>query len=67
MERDCGALGECLLDQNPHVRRAVYKVTSAWLMELRERYSYFHYMLPLILTGLVPLRITQLSRVTEST
>lgn len=53
IELVCGALGECLLDQNPHVRRAVYEVASSWLAELRDRYSYFYCILPLILTGFV--------------
>lgn len=44
------SLGECLLDHNPHVRVAVLRTVSVWFLKLRSRYSYFHYMLPLILT-----------------
>jgi dynein assembly factor 5 len=29
----------------------VINVVGTWMLELRDRYSYFHMMLPLLLTG----------------
>ena len=48
-----GALGECLLDQNAQIRLSVLKVAAFWFTELRDRYSYFRYLLPLVLIELV--------------
>ncbi|CAG9767080.1 unnamed protein product [Ceutorhynchus assimilis] len=45
-------MAEKLFDQIPTVRQAVAQEASRWLLEHRDRYSYFHKMLPLILTGL---------------
>ncbi|PSN32857.1 Dynein assembly factor 5 [Blattella germanica] len=45
-------LAERLFDQTPMVRQAVISVIGMWLVELPDRYSFFHRLLPLILTGL---------------
>ncbi|GJQ73535.1 hypothetical protein Trydic_g13886 [Trypoxylus dichotomus] len=47
-----GPLAERLFDQIPAVRRTVAQVAARWLLEYRDRYSFFHKLLPLILTGL---------------
>ncbi|CAB3999599.1 dynein assembly factor 5, axonemal-like, partial [Paramuricea clavata] len=39
-------------DENPAVRSMVSTVVGGWLLDLRDRYSYFHKLLPLLLTGL---------------
>ncbi|KAK9883614.1 hypothetical protein WA026_001787 [Henosepilachna vigintioctopunctata] len=45
-------MAEKLFDQIPVVRRTVAQVATKWLTEYRDRYSYFHKILPLLLTGL---------------
>lgn len=52
LESTVGPLAERLFDQIPQVRQAVIKVSAKLLMDYRDRYSYFHKILPLILTGL---------------
>nr|CAD7397555.1 unnamed protein product [Timema cristinae] len=47
-----GPLGERMFDQVPGVRQAIMRVVAAWLTKLPDRYSYFHRLLPLILTSL---------------
>ncbi|XP_018576048.1 dynein assembly factor 5, axonemal [Anoplophora glabripennis] len=47
-----GPLAEKLFDQIPAVRQAVARIAARWLLEYRDRYSYFHKILPLLLTGL---------------
>nr|XP_022916428.1 dynein assembly factor 5, axonemal [Onthophagus taurus] len=47
-----GPMAERLFDQIPIVRRTVAQVAAKWLLEYRDRYSFFHKLLPLILTGL---------------
>lgn len=47
-----GPLAERLFDQIPVVRRAIAQVAAKWLLEYRDRYSFFHKILPLLLTGL---------------
>nr|CAD7452162.1 unnamed protein product [Timema tahoe] len=47
-----GPLGERMFDQVPGVRQVITRVVAAWLMKLPDRYSYFHRLLPLILTSL---------------
>eukprot|EP00794_Sanderia_malayensis_P015658 gene15658-17238_t len=39
-------------DHSPQVRLMVTNVVGDWLLHLRDRYSYFHKLLPLLLTGL---------------
>ena len=50
MDTVIGPLAERLFDQIPMVRQAVVGVIGMWLVQLPERYSYFHRLLPLILT-----------------
>ncbi|CAB4015757.1 dynein assembly factor 5, axonemal, partial [Paramuricea clavata] len=38
-------------DENPVVRSMVSTVVGGWLLDLRNRYSYFHKLLPLLLTA----------------
>ncbi|EFA07827.2 HEAT repeat-containing protein 2-like Protein [Tribolium castaneum] len=47
-----GPLAEKLFDQIPLVRRTVAQVAARWLQDYRDRYSFFHKILPLLLTGL---------------
>lgn len=46
----CGPLAERLFDQQHAVRAAVAGVVGMWLLELPDRYSYFHKLIPLMLT-----------------
>lgn len=52
LDEAIGPLAERLFDQIPVVRRAVAQVTARWLLDYRDRYSFFHKILPLLLTGL---------------
>ncbi|KAF5289722.1 hypothetical protein FQA39_LY03639 [Lamprigera yunnana] len=52
LEEVVGPMAERLFDQIPAVRQMVVQVASRWLREYRDRYSFFHKLLPLILTGL---------------
>ncbi|XP_043260636.1 dynein axonemal assembly factor 5-like [Colletes gigas] len=45
-------LAEKLFDQNGLVRTAVIEVAGCWLLKLKDRYSWWHKILPLLLTGL---------------
>ena len=45
-------LAQRLFDQSPTVRSAVTKVVGNWLLDLMDRYSYFHKLIPLLLTSL---------------
>ncbi|XP_063235223.1 dynein axonemal assembly factor 5 isoform X2 [Bacillus rossius redtenbacheri] len=45
-----GSLGERLLDRVVAVRLAVARVVGDWLLHLRDRYSHFHRLLPLLLS-----------------
>ncbi|CAF4147774.1 unnamed protein product, partial [Rotaria sordida] len=44
-------LAQRFFDHTSTVRLAVINVVGMWMLELRDRYSYFHMMLPLLLTG----------------
>ena len=44
-------MAERLFDQIPFVRSTVARVAARWMTEYRDRYSYFHKLLPLVLTG----------------
>lgn len=46
-------LAQRLFDQAPLVRMAVIKLVGTWLLDLPDRYSFFHKLIPLLLTGLV--------------
>lgn len=45
-----GPMAERLFDQTIQVREAVTQTVGDWLMNMPDRYSYFHIMIPLILT-----------------
>ncbi|XP_046844839.1 dynein axonemal assembly factor 5-like isoform X2 [Xenia sp. Carnegie-2017] len=45
-------LAQRTFDDNPAVRMMVFSVVGKWLLHLRDRYSYFHKLIPLLLTGL---------------
>ncbi|XP_038618727.1 LOW QUALITY PROTEIN: dynein assembly factor 5, axonemal [Tachyglossus aculeatus] len=52
-----------LFDDVPQVRKAVTSVVGNWLLDLRDRYSYFHKLIPLLLSSFndeIP-EITQLA------
>nr|XP_058894508.1 dynein axonemal assembly factor 5 isoform X2 [Kogia breviceps] len=40
-----------LFDDVPQVRQAVTRVVGGWLLSLRDRYSFFHRLIPLLLSG----------------
>ncbi|XP_040296642.1 dynein assembly factor 5, axonemal [Bufo bufo] len=44
-------LAQRLFDDAPQVRLAVTIVVGNWLLELRDRYSYFHKLIPLLLSS----------------
>nr|XP_006637054.1 PREDICTED: dynein assembly factor 5, axonemal [Lepisosteus oculatus] len=44
-------LAQRLFDNAPQVRQAVTKVVGNWLLNLRDRYSYFHKLIPLLLSS----------------
>ncbi|KAG8230899.1 hypothetical protein J437_LFUL002930 [Ladona fulva] len=48
-----GPLAERLFDSNSNVRLAVARAAGNWLLNFSDRYSYFHKILPLILTCLM--------------
>uniref|UniRef100_A0AAV2KEH3 Dynein axonemal assembly factor 5 n=1 Tax=Knipowitschia caucasica TaxID=637954 RepID=A0AAV2KEH3_KNICA len=45
-------LAQRLFDDSPQVRKAVTVVVGHWLLHLPDRYSYFHKLLPLLLTNI---------------
>ncbi|XP_061455963.1 dynein axonemal assembly factor 5 [Rhineura floridana] len=45
-------LAQRCFDDIPQVREAVIGVVGEWLLHLRDRYSYFHKLIPLLLSGL---------------
>ncbi|KOC66732.1 HEAT repeat-containing protein 2 [Habropoda laboriosa] len=45
-------LAEKLFDQHGLVRAATIEIAGCWLLKLRDRYSWWHKILPLLLTGL---------------
>ena len=51
VEESVSPLAQRFFDHTSTVRFAVINVVGMWMLELRDRYSYFHMMLPLILTG----------------
>ncbi|XP_072337666.1 dynein axonemal assembly factor 5 [Scyliorhinus torazame] len=44
-------LAQRLFDDTPQVRQAVTEVVGSWLLELRDRYSYFYKLIPLLLSS----------------
>ncbi|XP_008215817.1 dynein assembly factor 5, axonemal isoform X1 [Nasonia vitripennis] len=51
METVAGPLAERLFDQSGAVRTAVVEVAGLWMIDLRDRYSWWYKLLPLLLTG----------------
>ncbi|KAK3090687.1 hypothetical protein FSP39_013747 [Pinctada imbricata] len=45
-------LAQRLFDDSPAVRKAVIKIVGHWLLDLPDRYSYHHKLMPLLMTGL---------------
>ncbi|XP_012284126.1 dynein assembly factor 5, axonemal [Orussus abietinus] len=45
-------MAERLFDQSSAVRAAVIEVAGQWFLDLRDRYSWWHKLIPLLLTGL---------------
>ncbi|XP_061079679.1 dynein axonemal assembly factor 5 [Conger conger] len=45
-------LAQRLFDDSPQVRKAVTAVVGGWLLDLPDRYSFFHKLIPLLLTSL---------------
>ncbi|KAL4658134.1 dynein assembly factor 5, axonemal [Arapaima gigas] len=45
-------LAQRLFDDSPQVRKGVTQVVGGWLLHLRDRYSYFHKLIPLLLSSL---------------
>ncbi|KAM3826520.1 dynein axonemal assembly factor 5 [Vipera latastei] len=45
-------LAQRCFDDIPQVREAVISIVGEWLLHLRDRYSYFHKLIPLLLSGL---------------
>ncbi|XP_014205374.1 dynein assembly factor 5, axonemal [Copidosoma floridanum] len=52
MEIVAGPMAERLFDQSGTVRTTVIDVAGMWMMELKDRYSYWYKLLPLLLTGM---------------
>lgn len=50
LEEAVTPLAERLFDQIPIIRRTVTQVAAHLLLEYRDRYSFFHKLLPLVLT-----------------
>ncbi|XP_028267789.1 dynein assembly factor 5, axonemal [Parambassis ranga] len=45
-------LAQRLFDDSPQVRKAVTTVVGDWLLHMRDRYSYFHKLIPLLLSSI---------------
>eukprot|EP01147_Barroeca_monosierra_P003460 gene3460-6095_t len=39
------------MDHNPTVRKSVYVIAARWLLNYKERYSYWHKIIPILLIG----------------
>ncbi|XP_062607964.1 dynein axonemal assembly factor 5-like [Saccostrea cucullata] len=52
MDNVVSHLAQRLFDDSPAVRKAVVKVVGGWLLDLPDRYSFHHKLIPLLLTGL---------------
>ena len=58
-------LAQRLFDQAHIVRVAVIKLVGSWLLDLPDRYSFFHKLIPLLLTGFVD-ETTEVKELTEA-
>ncbi|XP_020503564.2 dynein axonemal assembly factor 5 [Labrus bergylta] len=45
-------LAQRLFDDSPQVRKAVTVIVGNWLLHMRDRYSYFHKLIPLLLSSI---------------
>ncbi|KAG7267969.1 hypothetical protein CRUP_011931, partial [Coryphaenoides rupestris] len=45
-------MAQRLFDNSPQVRKSVTAVVGDWLLHMRDRYSYFHKLLPLLLSSI---------------
>uniref|UniRef100_A0A3B4U6T4 Dynein axonemal assembly factor 5 n=1 Tax=Seriola dumerili TaxID=41447 RepID=A0A3B4U6T4_SERDU len=45
-------LAQRLFDDSPQVRKAVTAVVGDWLLHMRDRYSYFHKLIPILLSSI---------------
>ncbi|XP_070838061.1 dynein axonemal assembly factor 5-like [Chaetodon trifascialis] len=45
-------LAQRLFDDSPQVRKAVTAAVGNWLLHMRDRYSYFHKLIPLLLSSI---------------
>lgn len=61
----CSHLAQRLFDQASLVRAAVVKLVATWLLDLPDRYSFQHKLIPLLLTGFVDESI-EIKETTES-
>lgn len=52
MEKVVPHLAQRLFDDSPVVRKEVVKIVGNWLLDLPDRYSFHHKLIPLLLTGL---------------
>lgn len=46
-------LAQRMFDQSPIVRMAVTKVVGGWLLDLADRYSFHHKLIPLLLSSII--------------
>jgi dynein assembly factor 5 len=58
-------LAQRLFDQVANVRMAVIKLVGTWLLDLPDRYSFHHRLMPLLLTGFVDESV-EIKELTES-
>lgn len=61
----CPHLAQRLFDQAGAVRSAVIKLVATWLLDLPDRYSFQHRLIPLLLTGFVD-EAVDIKEMTES-
>lgn len=61
----CSHLAQRLFDQASIVRAAVIKLVATWLLDLPDRYSFQHKLIPLLLTGFIDEAI-EIKETTES-
>lgn len=65
IEEIVSPLAQRFFDHTSSVRLAVINVVGIWMLELKDRYSYFHLMLPLLLTGYTD-EIEEIRQTTDS-
>eukprot|EP00039_Didymoeca_costata_P005825 m.85011 g.85011 ORF g.85011 m.85011 type:complete len:869 (-) comp12991_c0_seq1:13-2619(-) len=44
-------LAQCTMDKAPVVRQAIYTAVGVWMLDLKDRYSYWHRLITLMLNG----------------